>query len=273
MLYRNETHTVKRGFPRHIAVVAVALFLFLSVFAFPPLQGAAGAGERKLTIAAASSLAFALKEVVREFEAETGHGAVISFGSTGKLARQIENGAPFDLFFAAHESYIKQLVAKGLITPDTVSPYGQGRIVLATNRREGGEVHTLEGLLAPDVRRVAIANPLHAPYGKAAKEALMHLGLWKAIKPKLVYGENIRQTLQFIKAGDAPVGIIALSVADTKDIAYTVIDGSFHTPLTLSTAVIKQSPLQEEALSFIRLITSPKGQRIMRRYGLQPGVQ
>ncbi len=197
---------------------------------------------------------------------------VISFGSTGNLTRQIENGAPFDLFFAANESYINQLREGNFIVPSTQQLYGQGRIVLAVNKREGVKIEKLDGLLDPAVKRVTIANPNHAPYGTAAKEALISAGVWEGVKQKLVYGENIRQTLQFIQTGDAPVGIVALSVANTDGIAYTAIDGSLHNPINQTVAVIRRSQLQEEALSFIELVKSPGGQQIMRRYGfLLPG--
>ena len=248
-------------------ILLVALSLLLS-----PLMGTARAGERKLTIAAASDLAFALKEIAHKFEETTGRGVVISFGSTRNLTRQIEHGAPFDLFFAANESYINQLREGNFILPSTQQLYGRGRIVLAVNRHEGAKIERLDGLLDPAVKRVAIANPNHAPYGTAAKEALISAGLWEGVRRKLVYGENIRQTLQFIKTGDAPVGIVALSVANTDGITYTTIDESLHNPINQAVAVIRRSKLQEEALSFIKLVKSPGGRQIMRRYGfLVPG--
>lgn len=263
--------TIERRAPLRSTVLILIVALSLSLF-FSPLLGTAMAGERKLTIAAASDLAFALKEIVQEFEETTGRGVVISFGSTGNLTRQIENGAPFDLFFAANESYINQLREGNYILPSTQQIYGRGRIVLAVNRREGAKLERLNGLLDPAVKRIAIANPNHAPYGTAAKEALISAGLWKEVRRKLVYGESIRQTLQFIQTGDAPVGIIALSVADTDGIAYTLIDESLHNPINQAIAIIRRSELQEEALSFIRLVKSPGGRQIMRRYGfLLPG--
>ncbi len=255
-----------RSIPLILAVV-LSFSLILS-----PLLGTISAGERKLTIAAASDLAFALKEIAEEFKRTTGQEVVISFGSTGNLTRQIENGAPFDLFFAANESYIKQLREGNYIVTSTEQLYGQGRIVLAVNKREGVKIEKLDSLLDPAVKRVAIANPNHAPYGTAAKEALISAGVWEGVKQKLVYGENIRQTLQFIQTGDAPVGIVALSVANTDGIAYTVIEGNLHNPINQAVAVIRRSRLQDEALSFIELVKSPGGQRIMRRYGfLTPG--
>ncbi|MFQ5587068.1 MAG: molybdate ABC transporter substrate-binding protein [Thermodesulfobacteriota bacterium] len=250
-------------------VILVAVCCSLILF---PFMGTVRAGERQLTIAAASDLAFALKEIAQEFERTTGRGVVISFGSTGKLTRQIENGAPFDLFFAANESYINELREGNFIIPSTRQLYGQGRIVLAVNKREGVKIEKLDGLPDPAVKRIAIANPNHAPYGIAAKEALISAGVWEGVRPKLVYGENVRQTLQFIQTGDAAVGIVALSIANVDGIEYTAIDGSLYNPVNQTVAVIRRSQLQDEALSFIKLVKSPVGRRIMERYGfLLPG--
>ena len=142
--------------------------------------------ERHLTVAAASDLSFALKEIAGKFEKDTGIKVILSFGSTGILSHQIENGAPFDIFFAANLKYIDAMKQKGLIVPDTSRVYAQGRIVLAMNKKFGGGIKRLEELASPSIRRIAIANPDHAPYGIAAKEAMVRLGLWDKLKPKLI---------------------------------------------------------------------------------------
>jgi molybdate transport system substrate-binding protein len=271
-LFARAVVTTIKGAALLRSITLILLVALCCSFVVSPLMGPAMAGERKLTIAAASDLAFALREIAHKFEERTGRGVVISFGSTGNLTRQIENGAPFDLFFAANESYINQLREGNFILPSTQQIYGRGRIVLAVNRREGVKIERLDGLLDPAVKRIAIANPAHAPYGTAAKEALISAGVWEGVMRKLVYGENVRQTLQFIQTGDAPVGIVALSVAKTDGITYTTIDESLHNPINQAVAVIRRSKLQEEALSFIRLVVSPGGRQIMRRYGfLLPG--
>jgi molybdate transport system substrate-binding protein len=193
-------------------------------------------------------------------------------GSTGNLAKQIEHGAPADVFFAANESFIDDLLAAGAVIPQTRALYAQGRLVLATPTKSAVAVRELADLLKPEVRRVAIANPAHAPYGRAAQEALQSVGVWEKVKPKLVYGENIRHTLQFIETGAVEAGIVALSVAGVPDVRYVPIDPKLHKPLNQVAAVVKRSARPELGLAFIQFLNGPEGRPIMKRYGfLLPG--
>ncbi len=241
------------------------LFHFtLLIFLF---QGISFASERVLTVAAASDLVFALKDISAGFEKAYGVKVIISFGSTGNLTRQIINGAPFDLFFAANESYIDRLKDKGLILNGTKRLYAMGRIVLAFNKRLGRSPNDLSDLLRSDIKRIAIANPAHAPYGIAAKQALISSDIWDKIQDKLVYGENIRQTLQFIETGDAPAGIVALSVADVEGIKYSMIPASLYRSINQAVAVIKRTGMPQDAKRFITFVNTPKGRAVMKRYG------
>ncbi|HUG36132.1 MAG TPA: molybdate ABC transporter substrate-binding protein [Candidatus Limnocylindrales bacterium] len=220
-----------------------------------------------LAVYGASDLAFAFKEIAPLFEKATGTKVTLVLGSTGNLAKQIEHGAPADVFFAANMSFVEDLRAKGAVIPQTLALYAQGRIVLATSRKAGIKVERLEELLRPDVRRIAIANPEHAPYGRAAQEALQSLGLWERLRPKLVYGENIRHALQFIETGAVEAGIVALSVANVPDIQYTAIDPKLHAPLNQGAAVVARSGRPELALAFLQFVNGPEGRPIMKRYG------
>jgi len=220
-----------------------------------------------LTVAAASDLQFAFTEIAELYEAHTGQPVTLVFGSTGQLAQQIENGAPFDLFAAANIAFVEELRDKGLVLADTVALYAEGRIVLAVNRQAGVEIAELAGLLDPAIQRVAIANPEHAPYGMAAKEALISVGIWETLAPKLVYGENVRQTLQFIQTGDAQAGIVALSVADVPEIAWTLLAADLHNPLLQALAVVSTSSQPDAARAFAAFINGEEGRPIMRRYG------
>jgi len=252
------------AFLRRAAVSTLAaLVLMTALFAFP---GASEAQER-LTVAGAADLTFAFREIARDFERETGVKVVLSLGSTGMLTRQIEKGAPFDVFFAANSKYIDELDHGGYLIPDTVELYAVGRVVLAVNRTSGVEAKKLEDLLDPRIKRVAIANPAHAPYGVAAMEALKSAGLWDRLKNKLVYGENVRQTLQFIQTGDAETGIVALSVADTPEISYTMIDARLHNPIKQAAAVVKTTAEEKRSREFIKYVLGPKGSPIMKKYG------
>ncbi len=238
-----------------------ALLFFLCILSLP-----AAAGER-ITVAGASDLAFAFKEIAAGFEKDTGVKVVLSLGSTGMLTKQIEHGAPFDVFFAASSRFIDGLAEGGYVVPDTIEVYAVGRIALAVNRASGVEAKGLAGLADPRIKRVAIANPAHAPYGAAAMEALKSAGLWDDIKPKLVYGENIRQTLQFIQTGDAEAGIIALSIADVPEISHTVIDFRLHNRITQAAAVVRGSKNEKAAQDFIKYVNGPKGRPVMEKYG------
>lgn len=220
-----------------------------------------------LTVAAAADLQFAFTEIAALFEARTGQPVTLVFGSTGQLAQQIENGAPFDLLAAANIAFVEALRDQGLVFADSVALYAEGRIVLAVNRESGVAATSLDDLTNPMIQRIALANPEHAPYGMAAKEALTRAGVWAAVEPKLVYGENVRQTLQFIQTGDAQVGIVALSVADVPEITWTLIDGDLHTPLRQSLAVVASSTQPDAARAFAAFINGPEGRPIMQRYG------
>jgi len=223
-----------------------------------------------LTVAAAADLQFAFPEVGRLFEAETGQQVVFTFGSSGNLARQIENGAPVDVFAAANAAYADDLRLKGLIVADSQQLYAQGQVVLAANRASGVQAERLEDLLQPAVTHVALANPGHAPYGLAAKQALQSAGLWEALHPKLVYGENVRQAMQFVRTGNAEAGLIALSVADMPELSYTLVDPGLYQPLHQVVAVVQGTSREAVAHRFIAFVNGPQGQAILRRYGFLP---
>jgi molybdate transport system substrate-binding protein len=236
--------------------------------------GAAGAQPTvpTLTVYAAADLQLAFGEIKPLFEKATGARVTLVTGSTGNLAKQIEHGAPADVFFAANESFVDDLRAVGAVIPESRTLYAQGRIVLAVPKGSTLEVRELADLLKPEVRRVAIANPAHAPYGRAAREALERLGLWEKVKPRLVYGENIRHTLQFVETGAVEAGIVALSVANVPTVRYVPIDPKLHNPLNQVAAVVKRSPRPELGMAFILFLNGSEGRSIMKRYGFRlPG--
>jgi molybdate transport system substrate-binding protein len=225
-----------------------------------------------ITVFAAADLAFAFREIVPRFEKATNTKVTLVLGSTGNLSRQIEHGAPADIFFAADQSFVTGLTARGILIAETQTLYAQGRIVLATAKGFGPKLKDLRALLNPKIRHVAIANPLHAPYGKAAKEALRKVGVWEALNPKLIYGDNIRHALQFVQTGAAEAGIVALSVANVPEINWTLIDGTLHAPLNQAVAVVRRSRRPELGLAFIQFLNGLEGREIMKRYGfLLPG--
>ncbi|WP_102347619.1 molybdate ABC transporter substrate-binding protein [Bacillus sp. Marseille-P3661] len=222
--------------------------------------------QLELNIAAASSLISAFSEVGNLFEEETNTKITFSFGSTGQLTEQIENGAPFDLFAAANISFLNYLKEKDLIIADSQTAIAYGRIGIAT-LPDSTPIKTLEDLLKPEIKKVAIANPEHAPYGLAAKQALESAGVWDQLQDKLVYGRNISDTLSFIETGNVEAGIVALSLHKEDEINFHIIDESLHAPLEQSMAIVSDTDQETLAYEFIEFIKGPIGKPIMERYG------
>ncbi|MDA8441847.1 MAG: molybdate ABC transporter substrate-binding protein [Peptococcaceae bacterium] len=237
----------------------------------PPVQqptASASTSTPKLRIAAAADLTLAFKEIALQFEQETKIPTEITFGSTGTAAMQIENGAPYDVFAAADVSYIEGLDKKGLILPNTQQLYAQGRIGIATLKGSNLGIKTLQAL-ADDhrVKKIAIAEPSHAPYGKAAKQAFVHLNLWDKVQSKMVYGQNIQDTLAILKSGNVDAAIISLSIYKPDEVDFTLIDSSWHAPLNQMMAILKGTKQEENARKFIAYVNGEKGRVVMKKYG------
>ncbi|MGH9769410.1 MAG: molybdate ABC transporter substrate-binding protein [Blastocatellia bacterium] len=225
-----------------------------------------------LTVSAAADLTPAFEELGKLFERETGVKVTFNFGSTGQLTQQIENGAPVDLFAAANVRFIEDLERKNLILPDTKALYARGRITIWTRSDSPLRIERVEDLARADVRRVAIANPEHAPYGIAAREALQSTGAWRAVQPKLVFGENIVQTLQYAETGNVDAAIVALSISVGSSGRWTLVSREAHQPLNQALAVIRGTRREAEARRFAAFINSPSGRAVMRKYGfILPG--
>lgn len=221
----------------------------------------------ELTVAAASDLTPAFEEIGRAFESTYKTKVVFVFGSTGMLTRQIENGAPVDLFAAASMSYIDELDQKGLIIRDSKAIYARGRITLWTPAESTLRLEGIKDLARPEVMRIAIANPDHAPYGLAAKQALESAGIWDLVKPKLVYGDNIRQTLQYAQTGNVEVAIVALSLSIQSHGRWSLIPEELHRPLDQGLAIMKSTNKEQSARAFATFLTGAQGRAIMQKYG------
>jgi molybdate transport system substrate-binding protein len=245
---------------RVVFAILVALALPLPVIA--SLQD-----SPVITISAASDLRFAFEEIKEAFEEETGIGVDFNFGSTGQLAQQIESGAPVDVFAAANVSYIDDLAAEALVIEETRTLYARGQIVLWTHPDSALEVETIDRLADDDIGRIAIANPDHAPYGTAAREALVSAGIWDAVQDKLVLGENISDTLRYGETGNVDVAIVALSLAIPGDGRWTIVPQELYLPLDQEMAVIAGTPHEDEARAFVAFVSSERGREIMREYG------
>ena len=229
----------------------------------------AQAGER-ITVAAAADLKFALDEIVADFSrAHPGDKVEVVYGSSGKFATQIRQGAPFDLYFSADIAYPRTLEAEGLAA-SPVQPYAVGRIVLWSNSRDASTLR-LQDLADPALGRIAIANPRHAPYGKRAEEALRAAGVWDVVQGRLVQGENIAQTAQFVQSGSAGVGIIALSLALNPTLArqggHALIDDALHAPLEQGFIITRRAAGNAAAARFAAFMQHESARATMRRYG------
>jgi molybdate transport system substrate-binding protein len=220
-----------------------------------------------LMVFAAADLGPPFKQIVPEFERTTGTDVTLVLGSTGMIAQQIRNGAPADVFFAANESFIHDLTAENLTLRQTTALYARGRVATVTLRSSGIRINDLQDLTDPRVRRIAIANPQHAPYGQAAKQALEMAGLWATLEPKLVFGENVQQAVQFVRSGSAEAGLVARSVADTSDLYWTLVDDSLHTPLSQMAIVLARTKQPATSMSFIAFVNGTQGRLVMRQFG------
>jgi molybdate transport system substrate-binding protein len=231
---------------------------------------AAAAKPQRVTllVSAASDVTPAFQEIGILFEQATGIKVTFNFGSTGQLAQQIERGAPVDLFAAANVAFIDRLERQGLIMPDTKKPYARGRITLWSRTDSLLRLMQLEDLAHPDVRRVAMANPTHAPYGVAAREALQSTGIWEQVQPKLVLGENVQQAFQYATRGNVDAAIVALSLSmQQQGGRWTLIPEALHQPILQALAVIKRTQHEGRARQLAAVITGPQGRSILRKYG------
>jgi molybdate transport system substrate-binding protein len=220
-----------------------------------------------LTVSAAADLNYVFPEIGKLWEEETGNQIAFNFGSTGQLAQQIERGAPVDLLAAANKKFVEELEEKGLVLSDTKALYGIGRLTLWQREDSTLEIKDIKDLTKPEIKRVAIANPDHAPYGVAAREALQSAGIWDKIQPKLVLGENIKQTQQYAETGNVDLAIAALSISVGKPGKWVLVPADLHKPLEQMLAVPKSAPHPEVAKQFAVFINGEKGRPLMQKYG------
>jgi molybdate transport system substrate-binding protein len=244
--------------------------LFEVVFALLFLSGVASAQDVK--IAAAADLKFAMADMQPQFEKQGGAKLEVSYGSSGNFLTQIQNGAPFDLFFSADSEYPKKLESAGLTEPGTLYQYAVGRIVIWTLADSGIDVAKdgWKALLDERVKKIAVANPEHAPYGKAAVAALKKAGIYELVKAKLVYGENISQAAQFVQSGNAQVGFVALSLAVSpamKNGNKWEVPADTYPAIQQAVVVLKSAKNKEAARKFVEFVKSSAGREILVRYG------
>jgi molybdate transport system substrate-binding protein len=253
-----------------------ALYLLLAIAVSVSSAGAGRALQANssppLRIAAAADLEPVLPALLATFERQTGNHAVASFASSATLAIQIENGAPFDVFLSADMALPQRIAKEGLAADSSPAvPYARGTLVLWT-RRNDGTPFAMQQLASPQVRSIAIGNPEHAPYGRAAIEALTSFGLLPAVESKLRTAENIAQAAQFVSTGNADAGLISLTSALTLNPPgrYVPVPPNSYTPILQGAVVLRRGSNAQAGAMFLNFLQTPAAQGQLRKGGLEP---
>ena len=234
------------------------------------VAGPSAAWAAEAQVAVAANFTEPIKAIAAVLEKTTGHTIKVSLGATGAFYTQIKNGAPFDVFLAADDERPAMLEKEGLTAPNTRFTYATGKLVLwsvdPAKVDDKGEI-----LKSPQVRKVAFANPKTAPYGAAAVEVMDKLGLADALKPKLVQGESIGQTFNFVKTGNADIGFVAmsqvLSGGKLKEGSMWVIPQAHYGTIRQDAVVLKRGQNNEAAIALMKLLQSPNIKDLIRSYG------
>jgi molybdate transport system substrate-binding protein len=222
-----------------------------------------------ITIAAASSLSPAFKVIGDRFTAQSGISINFSFAATGTLKEQIVNGAPFDIFATANTASLDDLIERGFIYPESRVVFACGEIIIVVNPLSSYSVEKLNDLANPVVRRIALANPEIAPYGAAAKQALKSALIWDIVKDRIVYGENVRQALQFVETGDVRFGIVPLSLLSDNNLITVDIPSSYYSPIEHLIGINVLTNQKKLAGDFIDYLIGPEGQNLLSHHNLQ----
>jgi molybdate transport system substrate-binding protein len=232
------------------------------------------ADHPELVVAAAANLTDAFAEIGPRFTSKTGIRVIFSFGATADLAKQIENGAPFDVFASADRAHVDQLETKGLITPGSRALYARGRLVMWLPPGSTLQVARISDITAAKFERIAIAKPDVAPYGQAAVESLKALGIWSEVEPRVVYGQSVSQAKQYAATGNAEVAFIPLALVKPGEGTYIEVPEETHQPIDQAMGIISDSRKLHEARQFLEFLLSAEGQEILsnRGYG-KPRVE
>jgi molybdate transport system substrate-binding protein len=227
---------------------------------------------QEITVAAAADLQFAMQDVAARFEKQTGKTVKLIYGSSGNFFQQIQNGAPFDMFFSANLDYPKQLEAAGLTEPGSYYQYAKGKIVIWVRNESKLDLSSrMQVLLDPSVKKIAIANPQHAPYGQAAVAAMQSEKIYEKVKDKFVLGENISQTASFVVSGSADVGIVALSLALSPNMKgqgrYAEVPAGEYPPIEQACVILSSSKNREMARQFLSFFKTSAIADVLKTYG------
>jgi molybdate transport system substrate-binding protein len=258
--------------PRKNTGLAISVIIAILQL-MPAFASDARAGE--ITVAAAADLTFVFKEVGARFQKETGNSIKLSYGSSGNFFSQIKNGAPYDMFFSADVAFPQKLEAAGLIEPGSLYEYATGKLVVWVPSKSKLDLNQgLKVLLDPSIGKIAIANPVHAPYGAAAVAALRHEGIYDQVKPKIIQGENISQTAQFVQSGNADIGLLALSLALAPPMTsagrYVEVPPADYPPIIQAVVILKSARDKDTSEKFLKFLKEPSTVALMQQYGFVP---
>ena len=221
----------------------------------------------QITVAAAADLVLAFDEIGRLFEKSHGIKTKILYSSSGTAREQIANGAPFDVYASANIKFVDDLIKADKIISDSKELYAIGRVGPATLIKSKLKVTNMQDLLSSDFKKIAIADPSHAPYGLASKQTLESLGLWEKLKHKMVYAKDIQHSLSLLKTGNVEAAFISLSVVNTNEVNFLLADEKYHMPLKQAIAVVRGTKKETEARKFIQFVNGNEGRLIMKKYG------
>jgi len=238
----------------------VSTLLLLNVSA--TLSSVVAKGQQGILVAAAADLEPLQNQLRTGFSQVAGAEATFTFAASGSLAQQVRNGAPYDVYLSANDAFVNQLAESGFLLKDSVHVYGYGRLGLWS---KSGRIHNFADLMAPEVRHLAIANPVHAPYGAAAQAALKSQGYWDKLQPKMVFGENVEQTFQYAQSGNADAAIVGWSLVFNK--GGILLPAAWHPPIRQSGGVVKGSKHAVLAGRFMAFLTGKKGRALLREFG------
>jgi molybdate transport system substrate-binding protein len=251
-------------FITRVTIIVCLLLISLSCRSGSSIKNS---GDSELVVAAAANLTDVFAQIGPQFTARSGIRVVFSFGATADLARQIENGAPFDVFAAADIAHVDQLEVKGLITPGSRVLYAQGRLVMWLPPGTSLKVERIEDVTAKAFERIAIAKPDVAPYGQAALESLRALGLWSQVEQRVIYGQNVSQAKQYAATGNAEVAFIPLALVKPGEGTFIEVREDLHKPIDQALGIVKDSPKQAAARQFVEFLMSDEGQEILTKNG------
>jgi molybdate transport system substrate-binding protein len=229
--------------------------------------------KQPLRIAAASDLQSALPRLTERFQARTGIEATPVFGASGRLSEQIRQGAPFDVFLAANERFVRELASEGAIKPDSVRLYARGTLVLAVYHDMSDHVRTLEDLTKSEVKKIGLASPQTAPYGMAGKQALERAGLWEKLQPKIVFADSVRQALMHVQRGDVEAAFVGRAIAAVPEIRPVEVDPSLYDPIIQALGIVAATRRPDAAGQFARFVIDEEGQGILKEFGFAPPTQ